>query len=120
MIRRPPRSPLFPYPTLFRSIPASELARLATGQALMYIAAHGAARVTIPYLPDPTERTPRAAARIEGAFRAQLLSRPEYELPAIVQAQQQEFVQAWLQQLHALPVSDARPRLANVPPPVRP
>src|SRR5258707_4041151 len=33
MIRRPPRSPLFPYPTLFRSIPATAEAPSASATA---------------------------------------------------------------------------------------
>src|SRR5258708_30008317 len=47
MIRRPPRSTLFPYTTLFRSGAGSELARYGTGQTAALGVAHGKGQVLV-------------------------------------------------------------------------
>src|SRR2546425_11686120 len=50
MIRRPPRSPLFPYPTLFRSLGPPELYEQAVRRAEGVVAEGGAfAAVTAPH-----------------------------------------------------------------------
>src|SRR3989441_5395838 len=50
MIRRPPRSPLFPYPTLFRSLGPPELYEHAVRRAEGVVAEGGAfAAVTAPH-----------------------------------------------------------------------
>src|SRR3712207_7582520 len=68
MIRRPPRSTLFPYTTLFRSLPPGGEGRAAQGQEgrqRLRLRARRHARRD----PPPAHRRPaRPARRLDGAF----------------------------------------------------
>src|SRR5258705_5930587 len=60
MIRRPPRSTLFPYTTLFRSEPGGELDRGGQAGAFPPVRPGGAAHDAVSHLPAQRERHHRS------------------------------------------------------------
>src|SRR2546426_9758858 len=69
MIRRPPRSTLFPYTTLFRSVPADRgMARLPVAEGSLHKdgvgGEHGQDLLGIAALPSAAERVDQPAVRL--------------------------------------------------------
>jgi len=52
--------------------------------------------------PDPFRLTPRFAGKQETAFHRDLLTRPAYERPQVILAEQPDFLNRWLQKLQGL------------------
>src|SRR3712207_8728901 len=71
MIRRPPRSTLFPYTTLFRSLPLLELGLLAVQQPLMerqvLLLVHRAVDVVLPAFVPPRRHPDRKSTRLNSS-----------------------------------------------------
>src|SRR3712207_8414332 len=79
MIRRPPRSTLFPYTTLFRSLPANEFAVVPDEFSLFHrvslFAAHGSAARTAAVISAVPTFSPDSAARRSEEHTSELQSR---------------------------------------------
>src|SRR5256885_3433524 len=86
MIRRPPRSTLFPYTTLFRSPRASKLLVHGRGQLQQLVARQGAAERIAKALVHPVEAGHGAvAAEVKGglAARGRVLQRTQVQGDAL-------------------------------------
>src|SRR5258708_25082435 len=76
MIRRPPRSTLFPYTTLFRSDFVSGHSRLGTGstppharQPVLLLARHAGRAVIVGKLDEPRSRQDRKSTRLNSSHQ---------------------------------------------------
>src|SRR3712207_7630469 len=80
MIRRPPRSTLFPYTTLFRSDPERELEHLRAQLAAVASPFRTAERFGVQDLIDPRESRAVLCAWVSDAYRVlpELAGRPSF------------------------------------------
>src|SRR5690625_6164852 len=97
MIRRPPRSTLFPYTTLFRSMPAVDVAGVAP--TLVLANPHGAstsARVVVSGPDGPVEAATREDVEIPGGAVTTLTldGVPDGNYSVIVEAEGEEIGRA--------------------------
>src|SRR3712207_8300018 len=72
MIRRPPRSTLFPYTTLFRSALVAELAQRDTGHAELAVVSAGTARDLATIADAGRARVARQLGQLEARLEALL------------------------------------------------
>jgi len=101
-------------------MPASRLASLRLGKAILYVSGAGVADIQFPLAKDPFARTPKFAAKKGIEFRQALLSRSEYESPAAILRARDQFL---MRLLHAIDAQIAERQTLDadrpVPPPVR-